>query len=127
MECICLIKDIYKAINAFEEQFDQSFGICINEGLVLCSLKGKQLSSSEIAEQVGLKFSHVSKLIKSVESKGYIARSIGWSDKRYMNFELNEAGKDLLKRIETNQIEIPEILQPIFKCHNEQKATGIRW
>lgn len=127
MECICLIKDIYKAINAFEEQFDHAFGICINEGLVLCSLKGKKLSSSEIAEQVGLKSSHVSKLIKSVEDKGYIARSIGWSDKRYMNFELTESGEELLKQIATNQIEIPEILQPIFKCKNEQTAQAIRW
>ena len=121
MECICLIKDIYKAINAFEEQFDQAFGICINQGLVLCSLKGKTLSSSEIAEQIGLKFSHVSKLIKTVEDMGYIARLIGSSDKRYMNFELTEKGSALLK-----QIEIPEILQPIFKCKSEQPSTDIR-
>jgi DNA-binding MarR family transcriptional regulator len=127
MECICLIKDIYKAINAFEEQFDHAFGICINQGLVLCSLKGKTLSSSEIAEQIGLKFSHVSKLIKTVEDMGYIARSIGSSDKRYMNFELTEKGLALLNQIETNQIEIPEILQPIFKCRSEQTLQNIRW
>lgn len=125
MECICVIKDIYKAINDFENQFDQAFGICLNEGLILCSLKDKQLSSSEIAEQVGLKFSHASKLIKSVEDLGYIVRSIGSSDKRYMNFELSEKGKDILKRIEKNPINIPELLQPIFKCQNQTSNPAI--
>jgi DNA-binding MarR family transcriptional regulator len=125
MECICVIKDIYKAINDFENQFDQAFGICLNEGLILCSLKDKQLSSSEIAEQVGLKFSHASKLIKSVEDLGYIVRSIGSSDKRYMNFELSEKGKDILKRIEKNPINIPELLQPIFKCQNQASNPAI--
>jgi DNA-binding MarR family transcriptional regulator len=93
--------------------------------LILCSLKDKQLSSSEIAEQVGLKFSHASKLIKSVEDLGYIVRSIGSSDKRYMNFELSEKGKDILKRIEKNPINIPELLQPIFKCQNQASNPAI--
>lgn len=126
MECICLIKDIYRAINDFEERFDKSFGICINEGLVLCSLKDGQLSSSEIAEQAGLKFSHASKLIKSVEDKGFIDRSIGNSDKRYMNFQLTEKGLEMLSKIENNPLDIPELLQPIFKC-NQATIPAIKW
>ncbi len=126
MECICLIKDIYRAINDFEDKFDNEFGICINEGLVLCSLKDKQLSSSEIAEHAGLKLSHASKLIKAVEEKEYINRSIGNSDKRYMNFELSEKGLEMLKKIENNPLEIPELLQPIFKC-KQADIQGINW
>ncbi len=126
MECICIIKDIYRAISDFEEKFDNSFGICINEGLVLCSLKDKQLSSSEIAEHAGLKLSHASKLIKSVEDKGYINRSIGNSDKRYMNFELSEKGIEMLAKIQSNPLDIPELLQPIFKC-NQTSTQGIKW
>lgn len=126
MECICVIKDIYRAINDFEEEFEKSFNICINEGLVLCALSEKSLSSSEIAEQAGLKFSHASKLIKSVEDKGYIDRSIGSSDKRYMNFKLTELGVEMLNRIKSNPIEIPEMLQPVFKC-KQQVTTNIQW
>jgi len=118
MECICVIKDIYRAINSFEESFLKNFDLCINEALVLCSLRDKQLSSSEIAEQAGLKVSHTSKTIKSIEDKGLIVRSIGYSDKRYMNFELSASGKEMLAKIENNPIEIPELLQPIFKCKN---------
>lgn len=126
MECICVIKDIYRAINDFEDKFEQAFGFCINEGLILCSLKDKQLSSSEIAEQAGLKFSHASKLIKSVEDKGYIDRSIGSSDKRYMNFKLTEKGEEMLTKIQTNPIDIPELLQPIFKC-KPKTTPAIQW
>jgi len=127
MECICVIKDIYRAINSFEESFLKNFDLCINEGLVLCSLREKQMSSSEIAEQAGLKFSHASKIIKSVEDKGYIVRTIGSSDKRYMNFKLSETGKEMLAKIENNPLEIPELLQPIFKCKSQQGAKTPTW
>ncbi len=125
MECICLMKDIYRAINSFEETFVKSFGLCINEAVVLCTLQNKQLSSSEIAEQAGLKFSHASKIIKSIEDKGLIIRAIGHSDKRYMNFEISQSGKDILARIINNPVEIPELLLPIFKCGNEKTEMPI--
>lgn len=117
MECICLIKDIYRAINEFEDKFLQDFGICINEGLILCSLRDGRMSSSEIAEQSGLKFSYASKIIKSVEDKGYVERSIGSVDKRHMNFELTDDGIALLNKIDNYSMEIPEILKPVFKCN----------
>ena len=127
MECICVIKDIYRAINSFEESFLNKFDLCINEALVLCSLQNKQLSSSEIAEQAGLKFSHASKIIKSIEDKGFIMRTIGHSDKRYMNFQLSPSGISILKKIESNPLEIPELLHPIFNCKNQQTAELPVW
>ena len=127
MECICVIKDIYRAINSFEENFLKTYDLCINEALVLCSLQNKQLSSSEIAEQAGLKFSHASKIIKSIEDKGLIMRTIGHSDKRYMNFELSPWGKDILQQIEDSPVEIPELLLPIFNCKKQQSAEMPIW
>ncbi len=116
MDCICVIKDIYRALHSFEDEFLKTYDLCINEALVLCSLRNKQLSSSEIAEQAGLKFSHASKIIKSIEEKGLITRMIGHSDKRYMNFELSERGNEILNKIEKSPLQIPDLLHPIFKC-----------
>ena len=127
MECICVIKDIYRAINSFEESFIKTFDLCINEGLVLCSLRNKQLSSSEIAEQAGLNFSHASKTIKSIEEKGLIMRNIGHSDKRYMNFELTPKGKEIITKIENNPLQIPALLQPIFNCKSQETAEMPIW
>ncbi len=127
MECICVIKDIYKAINSFEENFQKEFNLCINEALVLCSLRNKVLSSSEIAEQAGLKFSHASKIIKSIEEKGLLMRNIGHSDKRYMNFELSSNGKKIIEKIENNPLDIPELLQPIFKCKSDNNEKMPIW
>lgn len=127
MECICVIKDIYRAINSFEEEFLKNFDLCINEALVLCSLRNKELSSSEIAEHAGLNFSHASKTIKSIEEKGLIMRNIGHSDKRYMNFELTPAGEDIIVKIDNNPIEIPSLLQPIFKCKSQETTEMPIW
>jgi len=94
MEPICKLKDIYKALYIFEKDFAETNGITINEGVILCCLKdGKPKSANELCNFVGLSNSRVSRVINSVEAKGYIKREVGLTDKRQMIFTLTESGK----------------------------------
>lgn len=94
MESICKLKDIYKALYNFEKEFAEKNGITINEGMILCCLKdGNPKSANELCEFVGLSNSRVSRVINTVESKGYIVREMGAVDKRQMIFTLSESGK----------------------------------
>ena len=55
MEVLCKIRDIYRAIAEFEAQFEQAYGLSLNEGMLLCTLLSRgKLSSSEVAEALGL-------------------------------------------------------------------------
>ena len=73
METLCKIRDLYRAIAEFETRFEKAHHLCLNEGMLLCCLsRKKRLSSGEIAEQLGLSNSNTSKVIRSVEDKGYI-------------------------------------------------------
>ena len=115
MDKLCKIRDIQRAVNLFESHFDKMYGICLNEGMVLCSLmKNEQLSSSEISELLGLTSSNTSKVIRSVENKGLIERIIGDKDKRQMYFLLTDEGRKQLSSIKCDAVEIPELLKTII-------------
>ena len=78
METLCKIRDIYRAIAEFEVQFMQLYDLSLNEGMLLCTLLNRpKLTSSEIAEALGLSASNTSKVIRSVEDKKLITRLIG--------------------------------------------------
>ena len=55
MENLCKIRDIQRSVMAFEQHFVERYGICLNEGMALCSLKNTaKLSAGELGELLGL-------------------------------------------------------------------------
>ncbi len=118
METLCKVRDLYRSITRFESDFEHEHQICLNEGMVLCSLnKSELLSSGEIADLLGLTCSNTSKVIRSVEEKGFIERILGEQDKRQMYFRLTPAGKTKLRDIDCKEIEMPELLSKVMKMY----------
>ena len=118
METLCKVRDLYRSISRFEADFQQEHQICLNEGMVLCSLnKTEILSSGEIADLLGLTCSNTSKVIRSVEEKGYIERILGEQDKRQMYFKLTPEGKTKLREINCKEIVMPELLSTVIKLY----------
>lgn len=116
MEKLCRIRDLQRAVVLFESRFEKQYGICLNEGMLLCSLtKSERLSSGEIAELLGLTPSNTSKVIKSAEEKRLVERVMGSTDKRQMYFSLTGEGHGLISRIGCDEIEIPELLAAFLK------------
>ena len=110
MERLCAIRDIYRAICSYEESFHDQSGICLNEGMLLCSLKEGHLSSGEIAEKLSLSCSNTSKLIRAVEEKGFITRTLGKVDQRQVYFALTKEGRAALETVLKDEIDLPEPL-----------------
>ncbi len=115
MKKLCAIRDILRALSDYETKFHNEHSICLNEGMVLCCLKDKRLSSGEIAEEINLTCSNTSKLLRSVEEKDYISRVLGERDKRQMYFELTKTGKEKLAEIEHDGIQLVEPLGSLIK------------
>lgn len=100
MESICIIKDIYKTLYQFEKDFADMHDITINEAMLLCCLKdGDTKTAGMICEYIGLSNSRVSKVITSVENKGYIRRNINQNDKRQMCFSLTPDGTEKIQQM----------------------------
>jgi len=110
MEKLCAIRDICRSISEYESEFQKVHSLCLNEGMILCSLKEGRLSSGEIASKLSLTCSNTSKLLRSVEEKSLIERDLGEKDKRQMYFTLTKEGKKTLKSIENDNIALPEFL-----------------
>jgi DNA-binding MarR family transcriptional regulator len=113
MPNLCSLRDIYRKIRDFEIRFQQDYGLCLNEGMLLCSIKENKYSSSEIAEMLGLTNSNASKVIKSTENKGYIKRLMGENDKRQMYFAITSAGLKKLNEIKCEGEAITTLLNSI--------------
>jgi len=111
MEKLCRIRELQRAVNRFEAALERSHGICLNEGMALCSLsKAGRLSCGELGEMLGLTPSNTSKVLRSVEGKGYVNRELGTNDKRQMYFSLTEAGRAELERLQPCRVALPELL-----------------
>ena len=112
METLCKIRDVYRAIAEFEVQFTQMYDVSLNEGMLLCRLLNiPKLTSSEIAEALGLSASNTSKVIRSVEGKKLITRLIGKEDKRQMRFSLTTEGKNRISDIKNATFEFSGLFQ----------------
>lgn len=116
MEQICQLKDIYKVLYHFEKEFAENNGITINEGMLLCCLKdGKPRSANELCDFVGLSNSRVSRVINTVETKGYIVREIGVKDKRQMIFSLTELGRQKIKEMQKQGMDVSALALQLSK------------
>lgn len=113
MNPICTLRDIYRSIRDFDEKFQQKHDLCLNEGMLLCSLKDAMLTSSQLADVLGLTASNTSKVIKSVEKKSLVERILGKDDKRQMYFALTVLGKNKLDVIKQEEQQVLKLLKQI--------------
>lgn len=115
MESICQIKNIYKALYTFEKEFAIRFSMTINEAMLLCCMKDRKPHSAfDIAEFIGLSNSRVSKIITTVEEKGWIRREIGTEDKRKMIFTLSESGEEVVQRMMKQPLSFNDMLSKLI-------------
>lgn len=113
MKTFCTLRNIYRSIREFELKFQEQHSLCLNEGMLLCTLQSGQHSSSEIAEKLGLTNSNTSKIIKSVEEKGFIERILGKDDKRQMYFIITDSGHKKLSEVKCDANEVDTLLNTI--------------
>lgn len=117
MESICALKDIYKALYQFEKDFSDLHHITINEAMLVCCLKeGERKTAGGICEYIGLSNSRVSKIITSVENKGFISREISPEDKRQMLFCLTESGKEKVRQMQASDLNIAGLYAQLEAC-----------
>ena len=117
MEAICVIKDIYKTLYQFEKAFADVHEITINEAMLLCCLKdGEEKSAGTISEYIGLSNSRVSKVITSVENKGFIRRHIHKQDKRQMFFSLTPNGKEKVRQMMNAELRFDGLFGKLQAC-----------
>ena len=110
MKTICAMRDVFKAMGNFETAFEKMYQITLNEAMILCALK----EASDKVTATELSPSHTSKMLRILEEKGLIVRSLGSEDRRQMYFHLTQLGKQRVTELELDKVEIPDLLKPLF-------------
>ena len=117
IKCICVMRDLYRSLALLETRLSETYGLSLNEAMVLCSIGEETVMAGVVVERTGLTASHASKMIRSVEEKGLLVRTLGEKDKRQMYFVLTGKAKTCLAGIREQGVEIPEMLAPLFREH----------
>ena len=113
------MRELMMALSDFENKLMDAHGVSLNEAMVLCSLGGECVTASVVAERTGLRPSHASKVIGTLEERGYLKRELGKQDKRQMYLSLTDIGKECLCQIKIHQFDIPSLLQPVFDAYTK--------
>jgi DNA-binding MarR family transcriptional regulator len=120
-ECICRIRNIYRAIVTFENELQKHLGLNINEAVMLCIVsENENISSGEISEEMGLSNSNASKVIASLEKRTLIRRKACKEDLRCMKFVVTAKGKELLASLNCDNICVPDNLKCLAHSKGEQ-------
>ena len=117
--CMCVMRELMMALSDFENKLMDAHGVSLNEAMVLCSLGGECVTASVVAERTGLRPSHASKVIGTLEERGYLKRELGKQDKRQMYLSLTDTGMECLCQIKIHQFDIPPLLQPVFDAYTK--------
>lgn len=118
MKTICVMRDVFKAMARFEDSFEKVYKISLNEAMILCALQEaspKNMTATSLSKRTELTPSHASKMLRILEEKELIVRTLGEVDRRLMQFHLSQNGKKLVGELELEKVEIPELLKPLFE------------
>lgn len=125
MDRLCRIRDLQRAVMRFEADFEAHYGITLNEGMALCTLsKSEKMCPGEVGERLGLTPSNTSKVLRAIETKGWVVRELCCKDRRQMHYALTPQGREMLVSIHCSEVELPELLERWLRSETPQEESG---
>lgn len=115
IKSVCMLRDLMLAASDLERQLTERAGIDLTEAMLVCCIAEREVSATEIASTLGMRPSHTSKTLSSLERRALLIRRMGTQDKRRMYFRLSQAGLELLEALRGLELSIPELLLPIYR------------
>lgn len=122
MKSLCYIREVYQAITDFESYYQQSYKLNLHEITVLGFLYEEKLNSGQLSKELKLSPSNTSKIIRSLESKGFIERIVGEKDRRQMYFRLTSKGIDRVNIVSCNKEDMPATLRILIEHFENQEV-----
>lgn len=106
-----MMSNLVKAISELEDSLRKLHGLSLNEAVIMCSIGDSVVSAGSVSELTGLKPSHVSKILRGLETRGLVERKMGNEDRRQMYFSLSREGIARMGKLKSEQIPIPDTLR----------------
>ena len=107
---LCALKDLLRLVSGLEEHIMDRYGLTLTEALALCSIGGGCSSGGDLAREVGLSPSRLSRILGKLERKGLVERLRREDDRRSWDTMPSPEGKLLLERMKRDGVDVPEPL-----------------
>ncbi len=119
---------LLKKCHEKEERLASQFKITVPEFRCIRMFRDEsQLPIKTLLERVELSSSRLSRILESLENKGFVTRKLDVSDRRSILVNLTKKGKSLTGDLENRFIEIHhEILSGVPDEMHESLTTGLR-
>lgn len=107
---ICRIRDLYRAIAALEAHYEQTYGLNMNQAMLLCTLhQSPGLTSTQLSERLSLTCSNCSKVLAVVERAGLVDSEASKTDRRVKYFTLTPQGEQRLAALKADAMPLPDL------------------
>ncbi len=107
---LCAIRRIQSAIRKLEDTLREETGLSLNDALCLCSVNKGISEPSQLARELELSPSRLTRILDDLEKRKYIARRLSDADRRSITVALSPRGKTLIERYSCTEFEIPQDL-----------------
>lgn len=107
---LCSIRKIQTALKRFEETLKEKTGLSLNDALCLCSI-GKDIHEpGALSKQLELSPSRLTRILDTLDKRGYISRRISDTDRRNIWVDLTDKGTNIIEEYQCADIRIPDEL-----------------
>lgn len=95
LESLCQVKDFMATVVQLEGSLRKETGLNLNQAFVLCCLAQSSHSAGALAEELRIHGASLSRILKTLYSKGYIHRDVSGDDSRQRFFSLTATGRQV--------------------------------
>lgn len=114
IKSICALRDLICTIQGIEQQLEERTQASLYEAMLLCALSTDEITPTELANRLGLRAAHTSKIIAQAEQRKWLVRRMADEDKRKMYLSLTESGLKQLELLRTLEFDVPKELNHLF-------------
>lgn len=114
---LCAVRKVQSALRQFEKELKRRTSLSLNDALCLCSVKNGINEPGQLAREMELSPSRLSRILDSLEQRGLIERAVATGDRRAVTVNLTTTAIKRIKNYQCAGIELPAELQAIQEAH----------
>lgn len=114
---LCSIRDIYKAIGEFEQQFHKQYRVHFHEAMIMCLLSEEAHTAEEIMEKSGIAEPVVRQALQALEALKLIDKTRCADDQNF-SYALTGLGNEKIDVIKTSELPLSDMLERLILVAN---------
>lgn len=100
MHNLCNLRKLVVHLRHFENKLKEHTDLSLNEALCLCQIQKAKIAASTLCNELEISASRISRILKTLENKNLIKRSIANDDRRNIIIEITNEGQILAQKLD---------------------------